>query len=236
MRLPRHKVARVPEFKEVIYEDERWRLLGELRGVATNVMGVLALCGYVALVHGSVARGDVDRGSDVDIVVPYIVPPALLESCLERRGLAIYRKVVVKATPKSAARVLYELSPAGDVTVSVPVERFSPRELEFYKFGGAVSYEELIGGLRVPGVTKSLVLVVPTERGHREAPVVGYEHYVARLLGISVTTVRERVELLSRRDEIGRTGLFFRRVLSPSESVEEVVEEIERRVSAAEDR
>lgn len=230
MKLPKHKVVRAPEFREVIYEDERWKLLNEFREAAARIMKMLALCGYTALVHGSVARGDVDRGSDIDIVIPYVIPPAVFESCLERGRLVTYRKIIVKATPKSAAKVIYELSPAGDIIVSIPVEKFSPRELEFYRFGGSISYEELVRGLRVPGVTKSLVLIVPTEKGHLEAPVVGYEHYVAKLLGVNIATVKERIEILSRRDEIGRTGLFFKRVLDLSESVEEAVEELRRRL------
>lgn len=225
-KVPRHKVVRVPEFREVVYDAERWELLRRLRATAAELMGALTRCGYGPIAHGSVARGDVTRDSDVDVVVPYLVAPALVEACLERGGYRVSRKLVVRATPKSALRAVYELDPEGRVTVSFPLEELSPRELEFYRFGGQVSYEELLGGLRVPGVSKSLVLIVPTERGHREAPVVGYEHYVARLLGVSIETVMERVEVLTRRDEVGRTGLFLRVALGPSESVEEVVERL----------
>ncbi len=228
-KVPRHKVARAPEFREVVYDSEQWRLLERLRSVAKELMEVLIRCGYSPIAHGSVARGDVVRESDVDVVIPYVAAPAVVEACLERGGMRIYRKLVVRATPKSALKALYELEPSGRVAVSLPLEDFSPGELEFYKFGGQVSYEELSRGIRAPGVNKSLVLVVPTERGHREAPVVGYEHYVARLLGISIDTVRERVEVLSRRDEVGRTGLFFRVALDPSASIEEVVKEASRR-------
>ncbi len=228
-KVPRHKVVRVPEFRDVAYDDERWELLGRLRAVAAELMRVLVECGYGPVAHGSVARGDVVRESDVDVLIPYVVAPAVVEACLERGGLKILGKLVVRATPKSALKALYELDPEGRVTVSFPLEDFSPSELEFYRFGGQVSYEELLGGVRVPGVSKSLVLIVPTELGHREAPVVGYEHYVARILGISVDTVRERVKVLSRRDEVGRTGLFLRIVLDPSVPLEEAVKEVSRR-------
>lgn len=220
---PKHKVVRVPEFRDVVYGDDRWFLLKSLRNVAVEVMKVLVQCGYSPIVHGSVARGDVDRESDVDIVIPYITTPAVVEACLDRGGLRVYSKTLVRATPKSALRALYELTLSGDVIVSYPLERPSPRELEFYKFSGSISYEELARGVRVPGVTKSLVLIIPTETGHREAPVVGYEYYVARLLGVSIATVEERVEVLRRRDEVGRTGLFFRVTLDPSASIEEAI-------------
>ncbi len=225
-RYPKHKVVKVPEFREVIYDQERWGYLEKLREVAANIMKILIQCGYLPIVHGSVARGDVDRDSDVDVVIPYVASPTLVEACLERGGQRIFRKLIIKATPKSALKVLYELDPSSKLTVSFLLERPSPRELEFYKFGGELSYEEIVKDVRVPGVNKSLVLIVPTERGHKESPVVGYEHYVAKLLGVSIATVMERVEVLSRRDEIGRTGLFFRQVIDPSMPIEEAVREI----------
>ncbi|MDW8010561.1 MAG: nucleotidyltransferase domain-containing protein, partial [Sulfolobales archaeon] len=193
MKNPKHKVLRVPEFREVEYDNYRWTLLRRLRDAAASLMKALVQCGYLPVLHGSVARGDVDRDSDVDIALLHTTSPAVFEACVDRWGLKVYRKIIVRATPISTMRVVYELSSNGDVVVSIPLEKLSPRELEFYKFGGGISYDELVRNVRVPGVTKSLVLVVPTEKGHREAPVVGYEHYVAKLLGISVDTVLERV-------------------------------------------
>jgi predicted nucleotidyltransferase len=223
---PKHKVVRVPEFRYVRYDERRWQLLRELRARALDIMRKLASCGYSPIVHGSVARGDVDEGSDVDVVIPYTEPPSLVELCLERYGTRVVNKVLVKATPKSALRVVYELAPDGRVSVSLPLERLSPQELEFYRFGGELALEELEKDIRVPGVTKSLVLIVPVTDGHMEAPVRGYEHYVAKVLGISLSTVLERVKLLTRRDEIGRTGLFLKVVLDLSEPVEEALKRL----------
>jgi len=220
---PKHKVARVPEFRYVRYDEKRWQLLRELRAVALEVMRRLSSCGYSPIAHGSIARGDVDESSDVDVVIPYTEPPSLVELCLERYGISVINKVLVKATPKSALRVVYELTPDGRVSVSLPLEKLSPQELEFYKFGGELTLDELERDLRVPGVTKSLVLIVPVADGHMEAPVRGYEHYVAKVLGVSLGTVLERVKLLTRRDEVGRTGLFLKITLNHSEPVEEVL-------------
>ncbi len=223
---PKHKVAKVPEFRYVKYDEKRWQLLRELRAKALEVMERLSFCGYSPIVHGSVARGDVDEGSDVDVVIPYTESPSLVELCLERYGTKVFSKVLIKATPKSALRVVYELSPDGRVSVSLPLERLSPQELEFYRFGGELTLDELGRGLRVPGVTKSLILVVPVVDGHLESPVRGYEHYVANVLGVSLNTVLERVKLLTRRDEIGRTGLFFKMILDQAVPIEEVLREL----------
>ncbi len=63
---------------------------------------------------------------------------------------------------------------------------------------------------RVPGVNKKLILIVPpTERGHVEREVIGRESEVAKILGVSVDIVRERVHVLTRRDSIGRTGIYI---------------------------
>lgn len=223
---PKHKVARVPEFRYIMYDEKRWQLLRELRAKALEVMRRLSSCGYSPIVHGSVARGDVDEGSDVDVVIPYIEPPSLVELCLERFGTEVFSKVLIKAAPKSALRVIYELTPDGRVSVSLPLERLSPQELEFYRFGGELTLDELERDLRVPGVTKSLVLIVPVADGHMEAPVRGYEHYVAKVLGVSLNTVLERVKLLTRRDEIGRTGLFFKMILDQAVPIEEILREL----------
>lgn len=225
---PKHKVARVPEFRYVRYDEKRWHLLRKLRAKALEVMKKLSSCGYSPIIHGSVARGDVDESSDVDVVIPYTEPPSLVELCLERYGINVINKVLVKATPKSALRVVYELTPDGKVSVSLPLERLSPQELEFYKFGGELTLDELERDLRVPGVTKSLVLIVPVADGHMEAPVRGYEHYVAKVLGVSLSTVLERVKLLTRRDEVGRTGLFLKITLNHSEPVEEALRRLRR--------
>jgi predicted nucleotidyltransferase len=88
--------------------------------------------------------------------------------------------------------------------------------------------DDLRKGVRTPGVDKRLKLIEPTDRGHRESPVIGREGYVARLLGISVETVIERVRVLTRRREHGRTGVFLKVELNPEDSVEEAVARVAR--------
>ncbi len=222
-KVPKHKVERTPEFREVLYDEVRWRILKELRNDALRIMNALTSCGLKPIVHGSVARGDVDKGSDVDVVIPYVVQPYLVELCLERAGLTLMNRYVVQATPAMTPKAYVELDAHGLRTVSFPLRHLGTREWEFYRFGGLLDIEGLRAGKRVPGVNKSLVLIIPTPRGHREAPVIGYEGYVAKVLGISVETVLERVRVLTRRDKRGRTGVFLKYVLAPNESFEEAI-------------
>jgi len=226
MRTPKHKVTYAPEFREVIYDEGRWRILKGLRRDALRIMEVLNRCGFRAITHGSIARGDVDAGSDVDIVIPYVVGPFRLELCLEDEGFNIARRYIVKATPFSTPKAYIELDLRGLRTVSFPLKDLSIREWEFYRFGGLLGLDDLHRGRRVPGVSKNLILIIPIENGHREAPVIGYENYVAKVVGISIETVYERVKVLKRRDRLGRTGVFLSYVLNPKESFEEVLDKL----------
>jgi predicted nucleotidyltransferase len=56
-----------------------------------------------------------------------------------------------------------------------------------------------------------------------ESPIIGRESEVARLLGVSSDIVRERIRVLTRRDTIGRTGVFLRLVVPEGASFEEVI-------------
>lgn len=208
---------------EVVYDEGRWELLRRLRGRAAEVMRALAECGIPSITHGSVARGDVRPGSDVDVVVPFPVAPSRIVSCLELKGFRIYRACVVQATPAHTPKVYYDLDYEGGIVVSHPLRELSPREREFYRFGGEVDLEALMKEVRVPGVSKELKLIVPTEYGHLEYPVVGNEHYVAAVVGVSPETVMERVKILRRRAEVGRTGVFLKECVGPGETIEGLV-------------
>ncbi len=69
-------------------------------------------------------------------------------------------------------------------------------------------------------------MIEPTLKGHVESNVVGREEAVADLLGISLNTVLDRVHALLRRDEVGRTGVFIERELSPDETFEMVLKKL----------
>ncbi|MGC8982755.1 MAG: nucleotidyltransferase domain-containing protein [Desulfurococcaceae archaeon] len=219
--MARTRVSRTPEFREVIYSEEHWRLLRELREKAQRIMEVFASNNIEAWLHGSVARGDVKKTSDVDIVLPRKVPGYLIEHLLERAGFKPYARYLVAATPTSTIKAYIMLDEEERISVNFPLTDFKPIELEFYKFGGYITYNELLEDKRVPGVNKNLVLIIPTPMGHKELPVIGYESYVAEFLGVSIEVVLERVEVLTRRDEVGRTGIYAKLALAPDEGIEE---------------
>lgn len=208
---------------EVIYSEERWRLLREKRAMAIAIMRALGSSTIYSVVHGSVARGDVDEDSDVDVFVTNPVPPLLVELALERAGYKIKWKELVQATPSSTPKAYLYLDDKGLLVVSLPLGPLSKTEREFYKWGGEAALEDLERDKRVPGVDKRLMLIEPTPMGHRESPVVGREAHVAKILGISVETVLERVRVLTRRREHGRTGVFIKKVLDASTPIEEAV-------------
>jgi len=224
----KEKVVKVGDTIEVIYTKDHWRLLQKKREKAASIMEALRIRGLEPIVHGSIARGDVHARSDVDIVLTIPQSPYIVELALELSGIEVHHKAIVQATPSNTPKVYLYLT--GDETecVSYPLNKLKPRELEFYKFGGMLDYEMLIKNVRVPGVNKKLLLIVPTEKGHIEKPIIGKEHEVAKLLNISIDTVMERVRVLTRRDELGRTGVFIKKVLPSDASIEEAVNRIKR--------
>ena len=222
------KIERRVEYREVHYDDEHWRILREKRREALRVMEALARQGLSSIVHGSIARGDVNPKSDIDVFIPFMVPSYRVELALEMAGIKPYKRFIVQATPGHAPKAYIALDEEELRMVSFPLAKLSRNEYEFYKFGGLLDLEGLRRNERVPGVDKRLVLIEPTSYGHRESPVIGRESIVARIIGVSVETVLERVRVLSRRDEIGRTGVFLYYELSPDESFEKALAKLAR--------
>ena len=218
-----------PAGAEVVYTREHWALLEEKRAKARRVMEALMGLRATVIVHGSIARGDVKPSSDVDVVVVEPVPPSLVELALERAGYQVVYREIVMATPGNTPKVYFYLDHEGEKVVSVPLAPLQPREREFYRWGGELDYRGLSTGRRVPGVSKDLVLIIPTPRGHVEVEVEGNEALVARIVGVSLETVRERLRVLTRRRRHGRTGVFVKAEVPPGVPVEQVVEELARR-------
>jgi predicted nucleotidyltransferase len=223
--LPAEKPKYVVDVIDVAYDENHWFLLRSMQDKAISLMEVLAKHKLRNMVHGSLARGDVSSTSDIDVIVPYEVSSFIVETALGHIGYdSFYSRMIVQATPKSVLKAHIYLEP--EVSVSFPLMKMTELEYEFYKFGGALELEELRERKRVPGVDKRLILIEPTETGHRESSVVGKESVVAKKLSVSLSIVKERVRVLTRRDRVGRTGVYFKRELAPSESYEEVFNEI----------
>jgi len=209
---------------EVFYSAEHWRILADLRARAIEVMEALERAHIFCIVHGSIARGDVSPRSDVDIFVPQIYPSFTIENALRMSGLPVSRRMLIQATPSYSIKGYIEIDERR--CVSFPLSKMRSVEREFYRFGGEATLTILKKDVRVPGVDKRLMLIEPTKKGHIESSIVGQEERVAKLLGISVDTVLDRVRTLLRRDKVGRTGLFIERELSPDENFESVLKKL----------
>lgn len=217
----RKKPVRVGDRVEVVYSDEHWRLLSELRSKALEIMGKLEELGVHSIVHGSIARGDVSPTSDVDVVIPYVVPSYRIEVIFDELGIKPFKRLLTQATPAHAVKAHIYLDERTIITF--PLTSLTRHEREFYKFGGELSFIELREGRRVCGVDKRLKLIEPTPRGHYEEPIIGRELYAANKVGVSLDVVQERVKILTRRDEVGRTGVYLKYEVSPYESIEEAI-------------
>jgi predicted nucleotidyltransferase len=211
------------EYREVTYDTEHWSRLKELRTQTLSVMDRLASHGLVSFVYGSVARGDVSQSSDIDLILLQPVSSFKIEVALDR----ILRRELVQATPSMVLKGHIYLE--NDVVVSFPLFRLRPREEEFYRWGGLLGLENLQNNKRVPGVDKRLLLIEPTEAGHIESGVIGNEVETAKRLSLSPDIAHERVRVLTRRDEIGRTGVYLSRLLTDDESFEEVAKSLQDR-------
>lgn len=218
-------MAKKPEIlhdsREVSYDKPHWNTLRRLRKRALEIMYKIESTGAKPLVHGSVARGDVTESSDIDIIIPHIISSYRLELVL---GTPLHRELV-QATPSMVLKGHIHLE--GDVVVSFPMFKLMSREEEFYRWGGALDSIAIENERRISGVDKRLLLIEPTDTGHIEFGVIGHEHNVAKKLGVSIDITQERVRVLTRRDMVGRTGVYQTYQLKEAESFEEVTKRLQ---------
>lgn len=177
------------------------------------------------IVHGSLARGDVDAESDIDVLIQNRVSTQIIENRLEMAGFQIYEREIAQATPMHTPKAHVYLDPEHKMAVTIPLLQLRRLESEFYRFGGAVGFSDIQAELRVAGCTKRLTLIEPTPLGHVESRIAGHEASTAKVLGLSVAIVQERVRVLSRRDRVGRTGIYLRVPVQEDVSFEEVLDE-----------
>ncbi|MHA1270607.1 MAG: nucleotidyltransferase domain-containing protein [Candidatus Helarchaeota archaeon] len=217
----REKIAN--EFHSLIkvYSKEHWDLFEKFRNITYNYIKILAK--FDPIVHGSIARGDIHPKSDIDIMFLRPINEFLIINQLDHLPI---ERWIVQATPLSALKGLLVFQ---DINISFPLIPLYPREIDFYHFGGSLSADEIKQDkyIRVPGVNKKLLYISPTENGHKEYRIT-FENAstISRNLGINIETVLERIRVLERRDRVGRTGIFLKRILRPEESFGEVLEQI----------
>ncbi|MEN2974954.1 MAG: hypothetical protein ABDH32_05175, partial [Candidatus Caldarchaeales archaeon] len=175
------------------------------------------------------ARGDVRPKSDIDVFIQYPVSSTILQVYLEEEGFKIYRKVLVQATPSYVPKAYIYLDEEGLTSVSFPLAKMRRDELEFYKLAGQLDHARLMEDIRVPGINKDLFLIIPVEDGHIEMPVRMNIEASAKIIGVDPQTVRNRIRVLERRREHGRTGVYREVELSREESFENVLSYLEAR-------
>jgi predicted nucleotidyltransferase len=206
------------DYKEVRYSSARWALLEKLGEKATRIMTVLEGFRLRTLVHGSIARGDVNKNSDVDLFIAEPYSSFMVETALERARVPVSARLLVQATPNYAIKAYIEVD--ARTSISFPLMHMRRVEREFYKFSGEVDLNKLKAGNRVAGVDKRLMLIEPTEKGHVESSIIGREEGAARVLSVAAETVLDRVHALLKRDKVGRTGLFIKKELASGETFE----------------
>jgi predicted nucleotidyltransferase len=206
------------DYKEVTYTSRHWALLGKCREKAARIMAALEGFQLQTLVHGSIARGDVNKNSDIDVFIANPPSSFLVETALEKARAPINARLLVQATPTYAMKAYIEID--AKTSVSFPLMRMRRVEREFYKFGGEINLNQLKADIRVAGVDKRLMLIEPTEKGHTESSIIGREEHTAKILGVSAETVRDRARALLKRDEVGRTGVFIKKELASDETFE----------------
>ncbi|MEM1583830.1 MAG: nucleotidyltransferase domain-containing protein [Nitrososphaerota archaeon] len=209
---------------KVVYDEDRWTLLRNLRDKALKIMDVLSLKGLETIVYGSIARGDVKPKSDVDVFIQYPVSSAILQVYLEENGFKIYRKVLVQATPSYVPKAYIYLDEEELTSISFPLAKMKKEEIEFYKLAGQLDYNRLREGGRVPGINKDLLFIVPVEDGHIEMPVKMNIERAAKIIGVDPQTIRNRIRVLEKRREHGRTGVYREIEVSREENFEDILD------------
>ena len=212
------------EHREIVYDAEHWTLLEKYRQKSMTIMEALEKAHLETIVHGSIARGDITKKSDIDLFIQDQPSSFIVETALEKADILVNGRVIVQATPTYTMKAYLELDE--NASVSFPLAKMRKVEREFCRFGGEATLKDLRDLLRTCGVDKRLMLIEPTKEGHRESSIIGREEEIAKLLGISVETVSDRVRTLTRRDEVGRTGVFVKRELSENETFEMVLKRL----------
>jgi uncharacterized protein len=218
------KPKKKSEYREIIYNRGQWTLLNEYRKKAMRIMNALKKFNLQTLVHGSIARGDVNKNSDVDVFIAEPHSSFIVETALERACIPVKARLLIQATPNYAMKAYIEVD--ASTSISFPLMRMRRVEREFYNFGGKITLKQIEVNARTTGVDKRLMLIEPTMKGHLETSIIGHEGVVAKLLGISAETVLDRVNALLKRDAVGRTGVFIKKELVPDETFEMALKKI----------
>ncbi|TFG18921.1 MAG: nucleotidyltransferase [Promethearchaeota archaeon] len=222
--MPRTKIRYDPIDVSVTYDKNQWDLFRSKRELVKKFSNPLNAAGIQFLVYGSVARGDVNPLSDIDIIILRRLSSFQIESILDHAKIQILGKEIVQATPGDAIKGHIYLP--NETTLTFFLSDANEVSHQFYHFGGAITNDMLEKSIRTPGVTKRLTLIIPNEQGHKEINLVGNETYAQQLLGVHPKIIDVRKRVLMKRDKTGRTGVFLKESLSIEQNFEEVLKKI----------
>ncbi len=206
----------------IIYTEAMWNILSSKRKRAIELLEMFRE--FNPFAYGSIARGNVNKNSDIDIIITQQIPSFLIEFRLNNYGFKNYFREIIMATPKDSIKLYIHLSELESITL--PLTKLTKSIEEFYNFGGKIDLNQLKNNIRVPGIDKRLVLIKPTLEGHDETSIIGNEHITAKEVGISIDTVNERISVLSKREKHGRTGVLIKHQLEINESTEEALKKL----------
>ena len=138
--------------------------------------------------------------------------------------MKISERILVQATPSYAPKAYLIIDEY--TSISLPLLKMSEEELGFYRLAGSLTLSDLEEDLRVPGINKDLMLIIPTPRGHIETPVERNIEEAAKILGVDPKILRNRVRVLRRRREAGRTGVYRELAVPEEKTFEQLLEEL----------
>lgn len=211
-------------YRHVIYNEKRWEILREKREIAKRVMSPLYMSGYDPIIYGSIARGDVDADSDIDVFIEQVVNPALIETIVEKSLGGWINRTVVQATPGYVVKGYIFIDEL--VSISFPLVEMLPNEAEFYSIAGKLNYNDVLSEKRSRGMNKSMIVIIPVEDGHMEFPARQDPDLAAKLIGVDPKALRERLHVLEKRKEHGKTGRFIEVKLGEDETFSQVLKAI----------
>jgi len=221
--MSKEKILRDQEIS-VVYSDRDWQILNSKRNRAINLLEMFAKEGLNPYIYGSIARGNVHQDSDIDIVFTDQIPSFQIEFLLGKNGFKNYFREIIMATPLDSLKLYIYLGELECITV--PLSKLDSKGMEFYDFGGKVNLKQLKSNIRVSGIDKRLVLIKPTSKGHDEFSIINNERNAAKVLGINIETVNERIKVLLKREKHGRTGVFLKKSIEMDESTEDVLKKL----------
>ncbi len=226
--MKKEKILR-DHYSTITYSKTQWSFLKEKRENAIKLLEIFNKEDFEPYVHGSIARGDVHKASDIDIIFLAQIPVFQIEFILNKNGFENYFREIIMATPLDAIKLYIHLSELESITV--PLSKIDKKFIEFYDFGGKINLNQLKSDIRAAGIDKRLVLIKPNLQGHEEISIIGNEGIAAKEVDISINTINERKNVLLRREKYGRTGVFLKKEIQINESTEEVLKKLANRKS-----